>query len=160
MTIAALNRVKADLRLQVGETCGETALRHALLVYGKRVSVRRLLTATRNKGDGADEMQLDRAARMVGFRLQHIKVSTGTMARSALRYELSKGIPVLLCTEVWTHWVVAIHADRRAVWYADSEWTSDKALRRSTWPWLVGRMNKYHHGDNRWDFYAVVPVSP
>ena len=159
MTLAVLDRVRKDLRLQVGETCGETALRHALLVYGKRVSVKRLALARRDKDAGADEHDLERAAKSVGFHLQHIKVSTGPLAKSALRYELGKGVPVLLCTEAWTHWVVAFHADRRAVWYADSEWTSDKALRRNTWPWVIERMNRYHHGQNRWDMYAVVPVA-
>src|SRR4051812_40956908 len=99
-----------------GWSCGPSALRHALLVYGHNVSVRRLAKiAGTTRRDGTPEAALQQAAGLLGYRLRKVLFRDPELARAGLRNHLATGVPALLPVDKdeggWgAHWIVVVRA--------------------------------------------------
>lgn len=100
--------------------CGPFALKYALLVLAIPSHERTLTRASGATEHGADERDLDRAARRYGCVLAVERWRDAGQARHALHAHLASGTPVLLCVEEWSHWMVAVAVDTDAVVVLDS----------------------------------------
>src|SRR6185369_3021310 len=132
--MGVVKRIEPFLRLQPnGYTCGPAALRHALLAYGRRVSVRRLAhLAGTEYHKGTDDRQLQQAAIEVGYRIRSELFTEPEPASSALKTYLRTGTPVLLCADRYEHWITAVACTGRHVWICDSA-RPGPVLQRYTW---------------------------
>lgn len=115
-----------------GYTCGPCALRHALLCYGQRVSVRRIAALAGTNYDGTSNTELDTAANALGFKLEWVRYDTAPMYREALRNLSHARIPAIVAVDRLEHWVTAVHATSRHVWICDSSHPGP-VLQRLTW---------------------------
>ena len=101
--------------------CGPFALKHALImlgIVGEENRISRIAGA--NWWEGADEIQLGRAARAYNCRLKLIRQENPLRARRELLLALKRGFPCLLCIEQWNHWIVVIGAEKGKLIYVDS----------------------------------------
>lgn len=143
--------------------CGPFALKHALATLGVFVNEKQISKlAGTNWWYGTDEIQLARAARQFNASLQVVRRFDATQARHELHRFLRRGIPCLLCTNEWQHWVTIVKAERGKYIVLDSR--LKEVLTIITWRELR-RQWVYHERDEVdrkavqtiYDFHPVVP---
>lgn len=102
-------------------TCGPFALKYALAMLGVFVDEREIARLARTHWwNGTDEIKLARAARAYGCDLPLIRRKNGDRARLELIEHLRAGHPTLLCVDGWSHWVTAVHYEKRKFVVLDS----------------------------------------
>ncbi len=152
-----------DTRYQVNQySCGPTALYHALRCYGVLVPIRKLLALSEpsscgcsgNPKDGRCEHQLQTAAALCGFRIDHWVSESAADMYVTLRRFLSEGTPVLVSVEAGGHWICVVKATTRHVWIADSSRDQEEVLQRWTWRELAVAVA--YGLPPRFDLYPVV----
>jgi len=136
--------------------CGPFALRHALLALGIVADERVLTRASGATEEGADERDLDRAARHVGCVLGCDRAHDADAAWRALVAHLRAPHPVLLCVDQWTHWIAVVGIEGEAVIALDSR--SSVVWQVIPWRALAARV-AYAAGRGRawYDLHPVVP---
>jgi hypothetical protein len=145
-----------------GYTCGPCALRHALLCYGVRRSVRWLARDLEAETEGTNEYAIHATARVLGFRTWHRMTYSAAMAQECVRWHIKRGEPVLCCVDVdrdgpWQHWVCLVGASKRGVTVADSARPGPVVYRQS-WKRFMQRLAVWEDGQtNRYDVYALIP---
>jgi hypothetical protein len=112
--------------------CGPFALKHALIMLGRIVDVRRVSRiAGTDWWAGTDEIKLARAAKAYNCELKLVRRKNSLRARHELLLALKKGYPCLLCVDGWEHWITVVGAERGKLIYIDSR--KDPVVCVSTW---------------------------
>jgi len=144
-------------------TCGPASLRHGLLLFKERFSIRRVARHARcnSRKRWAHEWNLIAAAKKLGFKMFEMKFTTSKLTIATIRYYLKRGCPVLLCVDKdasgpYQHWVAIMHATYRYVWVADSGRTEYPILLQNTWHELMDRL-EVRVGDNHHEF-CIYPI--
>jgi hypothetical protein len=136
--------------------CGPYALRHALLALGIVADEALLTRVSGATEEGADERDLDRAARHVGCALECERLHDAAAARRALAAHLAVPRPVLLCVDQWTHWVAVVGMEQDAVIALDSR--ASTVWQIIPWRVLATRLAYPAAGGRAWyDLHPVVP---
>jgi hypothetical protein len=144
-----------------GYTCGPSALRHALLCYGVRRSVRWLATDLEAETDGTNEYAIHATARVLGFRTGHRLTHSAAMVQDIVRWHIRRSEPVLCCVDTasdgpWQHWICIVGAAKNYVTVADSA-RPGPVMRRHTWKRFMQRLAVWEDGKtNRYDLYALL----
>lgn len=140
-------------------SCGAAAITNAFRAYGYKIAERRIRAVAGTTENGTDEDGVLAAVRYFGFKAIEYSTNSGTEAWSWLCGTLSQGKPVILCTEAWEHWTVAVGMlGNRAIIIDSSNFKKNKSENGvHVWsrPWL---MKKWKNGrksveGNR--FYAI-----
>jgi hypothetical protein len=136
--------------------CGPYALQYALLALAIPCDAAALTRASGATEQGADERDLDRAARRYGCVLSGERWAAADDARTALRAHLSRRTPVLLCVDQWNHWIVAVGADGDAVIVFDSRQAD--VVQIVDWNGLLARVvYRAAFGATLYDLHPLVP---
>lgn len=144
-----------------GYTCGPSALRHALLCYGVRRSVRWLARVCEAEQEGTNEYKLYAAARALGLWLPHYKYNTEALTQESIRWHIKAGHPVLCCVDVdrdgpWNHWVCLVGAATSYVTICDSS-RPGPVIQRVSWARLFQRLGvRVDPRTRRYDIYPLV----
>lgn len=144
-----------------GYTCGPSALRHALLCYGVRRSLKWIASVCAADSEGTNEVHLRCAARAAGYRLEYAKFATAELARETITWHVRHGHPVLLCVDTatdgpWQHWIAVVGAGAYGVTVADSA-RPGPVVRKHSWRALMRRLAVWETGKtNRYDVYYLV----
>ena len=143
-------------------TCGPFALKHALIALGRRVESEELARiAGTHWWSGTDEVRLARAARAQDCDLPVIRHRRPEKARIELLAYLRKKLPVLLCVDNWSHWIVVLTYEKGQFVVIDS--LLEPVLNVLTWPQLLRR---WRYLDVDYDtevppeIYELFPVVP
>jgi hypothetical protein len=135
--------------------CGPYALKHGLLALAIPCDEAGLSRAAGATVQGADEHDLDRAARRHGCVLRVERWSTSGAARDALQSHLARRTPVLLCVDQWSHWIVAMGAEGDAAVVFDSRQAD--VIQIVPWPALMTRVMYRASGTALYDLHPLVP---
>ncbi len=143
--------------------CGPFALKHALVTQGIIADEKDIAKLAGSRWwAGTDEIQLGRAARHYGCRLEMFRRHDSRQARRELIDYLRRGIPSLLCVREWEHWITVVKEENGRFIALDS---ADKAvLRIFTWTQLK-KIWVYHESDDLdknyvrtiYDYHPIVP---
>jgi ABC-type bacteriocin/lantibiotic exporter with double-glycine peptidase domain len=147
-------------------TCGPATLRHALLCYGVRRSIRALARMCgTSKQEGTSPRELERVAKELGFTLAWSTWHSAAGASAEMLRCLRAHEPVLLCVDkdsesgAWAHWIVVVGATARTVTIVDSS-RPGPAVRRISWKLLMRRLAVFERdGVNRYDLYPLLEAA-
>lgn len=91
-----------------GYSCGPAALRAALYVLGHNLTEAALRRRAGTTTDGTDEKGIIRAVTYYGH--SHREHNSESMKRSWawLKNNISRGKPVLICSDDWSHWIAVV----------------------------------------------------
>ncbi|MCZ6689576.1 MAG: hypothetical protein O7H41_08240 [Planctomycetota bacterium] len=145
--------------------CGPFALKHALLMLGVSAEESEITRIARSSREGADEVELARAASKFRCDLPMVRRLHPDRARRDLLLYLRRGIPVLMCIFEWGHWVTIVKEEKGKFIMLDS---SDRAvLLVLPWSqlkkeWVFHRKDAYDEQavHTLYDFHPVVPRFP
>ena len=135
-------------------------MRHALLCYGVRRSVRWLAAACEADTEGTNEYAIHSVARTLGFTTVHGLYRTAALTQETICWHIRQGHPVLCCVDVatdgpWQHWVCIVGAGRYGVTLADSA-RPGPVMRRHTWKQFMRRLAVWEDAKtNRYDIYPL-----
>jgi ABC-type bacteriocin/lantibiotic exporter with double-glycine peptidase domain len=92
-------------------TCGQHALKNALLQLNHTISKREAFTAcgvTRKEvnASGTDEKELIRAIRHFGYRYFVLDTYSRKAAHKFIDKHLDSGLPIIICVQWFQHWAV------------------------------------------------------
>lgn len=137
-------------------SCGPAALRHALLCFGEVHDEHKLARwCNTRKTKGTSEHGLKEGARRAGYDLVWGLYRTPGLTKENIRACIRNGQPVILCTEIWSHWVCCYRATSRHVWIVDS--AQKRLAVRLTWREILARMVMWRApNDVRFDIYALM----
>lgn len=131
--------------------CGPAALRAALLFYDRVVPQQVIADLAGTTRDGTDEHGLAVAAKQLGGRLDRVTLQTaGTFYRV-----VRENLPVLLCSEHYSHWIAVVGATTRTVQLCDPARDGEPVLRVVSWRELARRVVYGLPGETRFDVYPV-----
>jgi ABC-type bacteriocin/lantibiotic exporter with double-glycine peptidase domain len=108
-------------------TCGQHALKNALLQLNHSISKREAFTAcgvTRKEVNdgGTDEKELIRAIRHLGFRYSVLDTYSRKAAHRFINKHLDSGSPIIICVQYFQHWAVLAQRDNgKYVWIDSSD---------------------------------------
>lgn len=143
-----------------GYTCGPAALRHALLCYGVRKSVKSLAALCGTTKEGTNTRQLQYAANALGFQLREFQYRKAAEAVHEL-IEYLPVTPCLLCVDrgpdgPWAHWIVCIRATLTVAMIADSA-RPGPVVQLMRWKNLMRRLAVFEaEGVNTYDIYPLL----
>lgn len=89
-------------------SCGAAAVRNAMRFYGKKVAEHIVRGVCGTVEDGTDHHGMMRALKKFNYPYTEHKSTDFFESYRWLHAELRKGHPVILCTQNWEHWVLAI----------------------------------------------------
>jgi len=143
--------------------CGPFALKHALAVLGVTADEDEIAKIARTRrASGTDETQMERAARAYGCGFAMERKLSPERARRGLLGHLRKGIPVVVCSDNWDHWITVVKAEGGKFLVMDS--LDPAVLVVLSWPQLRRRwlVREEHEEDTEevltyYDYFPVVP---
>jgi ABC-type bacteriocin/lantibiotic exporter with double-glycine peptidase domain len=89
-------------------SCGPSALRAALYVLGHNVTEAALRRRAATTRDGTDERGIIRAVNYYGHNSREYTSESLKRSWAWLKNNVSRGKPVLLCVDGWSHWVAVV----------------------------------------------------
>lgn len=142
--------------------CGPFALKHALVTLGRLVDEDKIATIAKTHWwSGTDEIKLARAARAFDCDLPILRTRDSRRARRMLLDHLRRRIPVLLCVDDWSHWIMAVRYEGSRFVVIDSN--LDPVLNLLSWAQLDRRWAYLDHDYDENDpprIYDLHPVRP
>ena len=91
-----------------GYSCGPAALRAALYILGHNITEASLRKLAGTTPDGTDEKGIIRAVTTFGHKTREHNSDSLKRSWGWLKNTVSRGNPVLLCVDGWSHWVAVI----------------------------------------------------
>ncbi len=139
---------KQKLRYSCGAVCLSNLL---LLMYGKRISEKRMCKIVHTTREGTDEYDIEQT--LENYELQHNELNEynknkGAICFNKLYKELYSGAKAILCVDNFEHWVLAtgIYGEEITITdsaddYKNSERYNKKRLIKRWWngKWKYGR---------------------
>lgn len=138
-------------------TCGQHALRNALLQLNRPISKREALHACgvdrkEVMAEGTDEKELIRAIKHFGYRYSVLDTYSRTAAHQFIDKHLNSGSPIIICVQYFQHWAVLAHRDNGKYVWIDS---SDDELVGS---WEIGDVLRWMRCLFRYYAIAIKPL--
>lgn len=142
--------------------CGPFALKHALAILGKFIDEKSLSRKARTTRGGTDERMLSRAAKAVKTKLVEFRRSNDEAAYRALKKNLEKGLPCLICINQWGHWVTIVGFNEREQRFVVLDSEKDPVVRLPSWTELKRRWAyvEYLKSGERKEYYDLYVVKP
>jgi hypothetical protein len=133
-----------------------------LIALGKFTSEARIAKEAKpHWWTGTDELRLAKAAAAFDCDLESIRMRTIETARRELLQYLRARIPVLLCVDNWSHWIVVLRAEGTQFVIVDSD--VDPVLNVISWARLKRRWCYYdvqYSSEVPPELYDLLPVVP
>ena len=106
-------------------TCGQHALKNALLLHNHPISMREAFKAsgvTRKEvnAEGTDENDLIRAIRHFGYKYSVLDTYSRKAAHQFIDKHLEAGAPIIICVQFFQHWAVLARRDNSKYVWIDS----------------------------------------
>jgi hypothetical protein len=143
-------------------SCGPFALKHALIALGQFTTEARISKEAKpHWWTGTDELRLAKAAAAFDCDLETIRLRTAEVAKKKLVDLLKARIPVLLCVDQWSHWIVALRTEGNLFVIVDSD--VDPVLNVVSWTRLRKRwryLDVQYSRDLPPELYDLMPVVP
>jgi hypothetical protein len=107
-------------------TCGQHALKNALLQLNHSISKREAFTAcgvTRKEvnAGGTDEKELKRAISHIGYRYSVLDTYSKKEAHCFIDKHLDSGSPIIICVQWFQHWAVLARKENGKYVWIDSD---------------------------------------
>lgn len=95
-------------RQERGYSCGPAAIRAALYMLGRKVTEAKIRKVAGTTTGGSDEKDMVRAIHYYGHKVTVIDCHSKKEAWAKIKYQISKGRPIILCVNGWNHWITVI----------------------------------------------------
>lgn len=141
-------------------SCGPHALRNAMASHGRITDVEHLGEIAGANRKGTDEFDLMKAARACDHELFPFEYGSQVAFKRRLTLALSRGNPLILCTENGSHWISLFdHTKRRGYLVMDSS-RPGPVIQLVSWKRLVDLLRYRPDPKKRATYFAMELFSP
>lgn len=139
-------------------SCGPAALRYCLMLYGIDETISNIIDyAQSSRSTGTDENQLITAANSVGCELVHYQRRTPKTTKNLIENKLRLGMPLIVCTERWQHWIAVLHKSKKGFLIFDSS-RPGPVIQIWSWKKLERRMKLAPHKGCKYPTYFIMAL--